>query len=368
MNIELAILTVLLAGASVSLLIGLLRIARRVSIGATSSLLLRRFWRGFPVPVGLVRRPAVLVSHLFLTWGLVVMSLRFVTLAGRVSAPGYALFADWESFHQLYVPLHEWTALGMLAAVGFLLLRRWVLKPRHLALNLSSEFFLFWPALVLVCDLVRESAHMALLVESGLADHSVISGALGHMFMESGFYKSEMVALSRFALWTSLLGVAAALASAPYGRNTHWFTGWLGLILRSRVDAQLVGAKRTARVSSKALVDALNCTECGQCDVICEGKLGLQAVRPSQVPLTLRRLVRADATGDLLEGWQGAIGDAVLARCIGCGDCDASCPLGIELTTAIAALLKSAGLPLPISSPDGDEGELVPALENPVNE
>ncbi len=367
MSTDLAALLILFIAAAGLLIAGLLRIARRVSAGTSSSLQPGRIFRAFPLPTGLMRRPAVLVSHLFFTWGLVVIALRLATVAGRVTSPGYSLFANWESFRRIFVPLHEWTALAMLAAIGFFLLRRWVFKPRHLKLGLSAEVILFWPALMLSFDLLHESAHVALLVESGMEDLSVVSGGFGHFFVESGFYTSELVSLSRLGLWGTLTAGAAALALAPFARNAHWFTGWLSVIYRSSSPVAKV-AGGPASVSRKALLDAYSCTECGQCDKVCEEQLGLEAVRPSRLPVTLRGLVKRDAKQCSPGRWSVAVGEEVLDRCSGCGECDDFCPLGIELTEAIAFLRASTGNPLPTFAHEGSAPETIPAVEKLADE
>lgn len=368
MNSELLALALLASGACLSLLLGLLRVVRRISSGAASSFSPGRFLRGFPFPLGLTRRPTVFVSHVVLTWGMVVVTLRTVTLIGRVSSPGYALFSEWDAFQRLWVPLHEWTVLSMLAAVGYLLLRRWVLKPRHLTLALSFEAVLFWLALLLTFDFLHESAHVALLLESGLEDHSVFSSAVGHLLMESGLYQSEMIALSRFSLWVALMGAAALPALAPWGHNTHWLTGWAGLMIRTPTGGESTAEGASTAPSRKAIIDAFNCTECGQCDQVCEGRLGLEAVRPSALPLALRSLMRSGDNGQLLRRWRVEVGDEVLARCDKCGDCDAACPLGIELTAAVAALNSTAGGPPIVTAGDSGVGGPTPALENSGNE
>jgi ferredoxin len=366
MSGDLGVLGLVWGVACLGLLGGLLRLSRQVA-GSGSTLKLGLFLRAFPVPTGLIRRPAVMAAHVVLTWGLVVIGVRLVTLVGRVTSPGYSLFAEWEAVNRAFVAVHEWTAMLMLAAVGFLLLRRWVFKPRHLVLGLSFEVVLFWPALVLFFDLLHESAHVALLVESGLEDHSVIAGAIGHAFVENGFYTTEIISLSRFALWGALAGSAAALALSPFGRNTHWFTGWLGVMQKS-IAPVAAGTAQLKALSTKARLDAVNCTECGQCDRICETRLGLEAVRPSLLPTTLRKIIRKAPKEATLDRWLSSVGDDVLARCIGCGDCDDYCPLGIELTEAIVSLRKVAGNPLPMIAGSDSATDTDPAAEKLADE
>lgn len=366
MSGEAFMLALLVATTLGALLTGILRLARRIALGSVSHLRPGRFFRVFPLPLGLARRPAVFLGHLVLTWGLLVVALRLVTLFGRVASPGFAIFAEEDAFRRFFVPLHEWTALLMLAAVGFFLLRRWVLKPRGLVRSLSFEVVLFWLALVLFADLLHESAHRALLAETAGEDFSVVSGAFGLFLLECGLYTSELIALSRGSLWGALTGAAAALALAPFGRNTHWLTGWLGVMKESpAVSSTAAGQLDT--VTSKALLDAFNCTECGLCDVACEDRLGLEAMQPSVLPTTLRRLVRAGSGNGLRGRWRTAVGDERLARCIDCGDCDDYCPLGIELTAAIAAIRGPADTPLSPSSSalaTGGEGLDVERLEH----
>ena len=115
-------------------------------------------------------------------------------------------------------------------------------------------------------------------------------------------------------------------------------------------------------------MDAFSCTECGQCDLVCEARLGLQAVRPSLLPTTLRKQLRKAPKEATHERWMSSVGESVLARCIGCGECNDYCPLGIELFEAIGSLREVAGNPLPTVVRDEKAGSSVPVVEKLIDE
>jgi hypothetical protein len=286
-------------------------------------------------------RPAVALAHGVVTLGLVLFAPRLATLVGRIFDPGYTWLNGIALWQNLYRPIWGWTQLALLAAVGFFLLRRWVLKPRHLDRSLAHEVSLFWLALVLTGDLLHEVAHSALLLQAEMVPPYPVSRGFGHLLLESGFYTSELVALSRFGLWTAVGGVVLGLATLPFGPNLHRLTGWLTI----RHGQSIMPPDG---VSRKHLLDAITCTQCGRCDAACERRHDARALRPSSVPRTLLELPATLTGSDLLAHWLTKVGAKEVARCDGCGDCDASCPLAISLLDGLVTLANASGLTCPI--------------------
>ncbi len=266
--------------------------------------------------------------------------MRAVTLFGRTADPEFTLLASSEGFRALFVPLREWAELAILAAVGYAVLRRWVLKPRHLVRTRSAELLHILPAHMAGGDLLHESSRLAVLPEDPDAVLSHVAAPLGQMLVGADYRHGELVSLANLGLWLAVAGCIGAIALVAFGRNQHILAGWLSLVTASRRPGRgLPGEPHpTTGVSRKALLDAANCTECGRCDSVCPTVEGEETFSPMSFLVALRERARRKPLPGSASDWARAVGVESLWACTTCGACEAVCPLGIEVVEPVVEL------------------------------
>jgi len=261
----------------------------------------------------------------------------------------------------LFAAFKDGVEVIVLAACGYALYRRLVVRPRRLERNHEALLVLGLIVAIMVTDFAFDGFRFALLsaVEPAIAherDFAFIGGALASAF--SGLAPGTLDAGYRLAYWGQMVVVLSFLVILPLGEHFHIVTALPALYFRRgrpanrvpTVDLEKamsgedesemrVGAATASDLTWKEGLDVFTCTECGRCKDACPtfltGKpLSLKWVNDSLKHhlLDQRAALRAPpGEGAALPPLvPGVISEEALWACTTCGYCEAACPIELE--------------------------------------
>lgn len=322
----------------------------------------------------ILRDPVAGPVHAFVFWGFLVLQLGAVEIIIQGLKPGFT-FGDVlpAPLYGLFVLSQEGTAGAVLLAVGFLLYRRIVIKPRRLqGDNVHSGDAIF------ILSLIAGLMVTLILVAAGdriVAPHhpmalqpvsTPVALALGWMG------PGAAQAMRDVAWWAHALLIFAFLNYLPYSKHLHVIVslpntflsntsgpGTVGVMkaMDLEQETEVFGASDVTHLSWKSLLDGYACTECGRCTSVCPANLTGKALSPRKIVIDTRQRLwevapaivgGADVFGQPMIGT--ASGDtAVLDRklldnyitedelwaCTSCRACVYECPVSIDQLSII---------------------------------
>jgi Fe-S oxidoreductase len=260
----------------------------------------------------------------------------------------------------LFAGFKDVIELAVLAACGYALYRRFVLKPRRLEKNREAVLILSLIIAIMITDFafdgfrfaLRSANDPAIAHERGFA---FIGGAIASAL--SGYSEPALVLGYQFFYWAQLLVVFAFLVILPTGEHFHIVTALPTLFFRRGRPANVVptidlekamaendetdmhiGARSARDLTWKEGLDAFTCTECGRCKDACPTFL-------TGKPLSLKWVFDSvkhhliEHREALLSGKRdavlpplvpGVISEETLWACTTCGYCEAACPIELE--------------------------------------
>src|SRR5437762_1923827 len=260
----------------------------------------------------------------------------------------------------LFATFKDAIELAVLAACGYALYRRFVLKPRRLERNREAVLILSLIIAIMITDFAFDAFRFALLSKSDAG----VAHERGFAFIGSALASSAS-ALSapaiaggyRFFYWTQLVVVFSFLVILPTGEHFHIVTALPALFFRRGRPANVVpsvdlekamaedseaemriGVRTVRDLTWKEGLDAFTCTECGRCKDACPtfltGKpLSLKWVNDSVKHHLLEQretLVKDKPHEALPPLVPNVIGEETLWACTTCGYCEAACPIELE--------------------------------------
>jgi Fe-S oxidoreductase len=262
----------------------------------------------------------------------------------------------------LFAATKELVEVAVLAAVGYALYRRLLLKPKRLEPNREGLLVLGLIALIMLTDLAFDGFRFAQLAASVPAiaherDYAPIGAWLAAAL--SDWPQARLAAGAHFFYWAQMLTVFGFLVLLPLGEHFHIVTALPALFLRRGGPANVVpgvdlaallddnadpaalrvGVRSAADLVWKDALDAFTCTECGRCKDACPtfltGKpLSMKWVNDSLKHHLLAQrgplLAGADAQAAMPALVGGVIGVDTLWACTTCGYCEAACPIELE--------------------------------------
>jgi Fe-S oxidoreductase len=249
-------------------------------------------------------RPVAGVAHALVFWG-------FVAFAGYTAAEflrglGIADVTATRWFHVYRLALTPF-AIAVLMGIGYLLVRRAVMRPVGLGARVSAES--------IVIGLFITALMVTFLLTWRLDETSVAG---------------------RINWWVHALVILVFLALIPASKHFHLVLSPVTVFLKSPelgsvpnldFEKEEVGLETIRDLGSKTVLDAFTCVECGRCQVNCPAWGAGKELNPKTLILQTQEA--------LLEGRREArLGDVytdkVLWQCTTCGACENQCPVGIE--------------------------------------
>lgn len=322
----------------------------------------------------ILRDPVAGPVHAFVFWGFLVLQLGALEIIIQGLKPGFTFGALLPGpLYGLFVLSQEGTAGAVMVAVGFLLYRRIVVKPRRLqGDNVHSG------DAILILSMIGGLMLTLVLVAAGdriIAPHHPI--ALQPVSTPVAFALSWMgpgaaQVMRDVAWWSHALLIFAFLNYLPYSKHLHVIVslpntflsntsgpGTVGVMkaMDLEQETEVFGASDVTHLSWKSLLDGYACTECGRCTSVCPANLTGKPLSPRKIVINTRERLwevapaivgGADVFGQPMIG--SASGDTAvldhklldnyitedeLWACTSCRACVYECPVSIDQLSII---------------------------------
>jgi len=249
-------------------------------------------------------RPVAGFAHALVFWG-------FIAFAGYTTAEflrGLGIVdVTHDRFFSLYRTVLTVFAIGVLAGIVLLLIRRVVARPAGLGAKVSGE-----------------SVVIAVFIITLMVTF-ILDGRL-----------DERTAAGQANLWIHLLVILAFMALIPASKHFHLVLSPVTVFLKSpelgnvpnlNFDKEEVGLETVKDLGSKIALDAFTCVECGRCQVNCPAWGAGKELNPKTLILQTEDALLAGKRETKL----GEIySEKVLWQCTTCGACENQCPVGVE--------------------------------------
>jgi Fe-S oxidoreductase/nitrate reductase gamma subunit len=297
------------------------------------------------------RDPYAGIFHIFLFSGFVVLAVRTVALVIEGLARRFEVLPGnlGHSYNALKDIFEALVFLGVAMAVY----RRIFARPKRLDLSFDAWLILFLIDLLIVADLLADSARIALDPSRG-GWWSPVTGSIAQLLVSSP--AAALVSLFTACWWIHLIDIFFFGNYLPYSKHFHILVSVPNIFLQklepmgrlASVDlenSESFGASRLEQFTWKQLLDGYTCTECGRCREVCPTALTGKPLDPKVFIGTFRDAFYADtprllarATGrngngapeepshPLIGGW---ISEDTLWACTTCGFCTTACPVFI---------------------------------------
>lgn len=249
-------------------------------------------------------RPLAGLAHALVFWGFVAFGgytvTEFLRGLGIVDLTGTGWF---QAYRMVLTPF----AVGVLAGIVYLLIRRAVIRPAGLGDKVSVE-----------------SIAIGLFIVT-----LMVTFLLGSRLDESS-------PAGRANWWVHMLVILAFLALIPASKHFHLVLSPITVFLKSPelgsvpnldFEKEQVGLEVVKDLGSKTVLDAFTCVECGRCQVNCPAWGAGKELNPKTLILQTQHAL----LGGLRDTKLGEIyTEKVLWQCTTCGACENQCPVGIE--------------------------------------
>jgi len=272
-----------------------------------------------------------------------------------------------------YAWFKDFIEIMVMLAVGYGLIRRFIIKPRRLEPNKEAVIILCLIMGIMVTDFMYDGFKFALkAAESGDLLSQAVPGLVHERsFAFVGSFLAELVSgLSagnlffgyHFFYWLQLLMVFSFLVYLPMGEHFHILTVFPTLFFSNgaplntvpKVDLEAlmeamededadedaepeVGIQNASQLLWKDGLDVFTCTECGRCKDSCptfltDKPLSLKWMNDSLKHhlMDVRVPLMEGKTEDLPDLIGEVIKEDTLWACTTCGFCESACPLELE--------------------------------------
>ena len=306
------------------------------------------------------------LMHSLIFYSFVVFFIATSLVGIDYSTPWHIMRGD---FYLGFEAVVNTFALLFLIGLGLAAFRRYVLRPDRLNFRRSDAFLLGGLAFMALSGLSLEVMRLH-AQNPPWAYWSWLGSRIAHLI---GPPATKPPAIYPFVWWTHQLTMAALMATLPYTKFLHIFTGPANILL-SRLSPPgaipkienieqaegPLGAGSVERLTWKQLLDGDACTECGRCQAVCPAYAAGQPLSPKRVildvrdrmgeypgalwrwqkPLVdrlppLRRLALGSGQPSDRELAGEVIADETLWSCTTCRACEHECPVFIEQAACI---------------------------------
>ncbi len=344
--------------------------------------------------------PAVGLAHFGIFWGFIVLFIGtviltidydVVRLAGKVFlGHDVRFFHGW--FYLIYSVVLDTFALAAVFGLGYLIARRWLIKPFRLnyrrALDpeggysrrqfvLGDWLFAGGLAAILVTGLLVEGARIRAANFPAFELWSPAGWVIGRAVELVGISAPAALTVHTVLWWLHALLALAFVAYLPYAKSMHMLADGVNLLAHDRdgtralpapvPDTGHAGYTAIEDFTWKELLDFDSCTKCGRCHEVCPARTGGAPLSPRDLILDLRQWVDVQSGGlavldreerPTMPGADARIaGDVIKAQtlwsCTTCMACVETCPVGIEHVSTIVQLRRSLV----------EEGDMDPTLQ-----
>jgi Fe-S oxidoreductase len=247
--------------------------------------------------------------HAFVFWGFVVLGLGSLEILIQGVAPDFS-YGDFlpGPLYALYWLSQEAFALLVLAAVGALLYRRLVVKPRRLQgdnVHSGDAIFILCTIASIMLTIFLAGGFEAVAQPGSVGLFRPVGYALGSAFGGLGMSPETAHAGFLAAFWAHALLVLAFLNYLPYSKHLHVLVSLPNVFLSNTSgpgqkgvmrfmdleaeDAEHFGAADVTDLTWKNLLDGYSCTECGRCTAACPANLTGKVLSPRKIIVNTRQ-------------------------------------------------------------------------------
>jgi ferredoxin len=366
----------------------LLLIRRNILIGKAGFVndqKVRRWKNVFLLALGqkkMFKKPIVAILHLILYVGFIIINIELLEIMADGILGTHRIFESYfekfelASLYNFIINSFEiLAALVLLACIVFLVRRNMLKLKRFMSNDLAG-----WPRSDANYILIAEIILMGLFLVMNAADtetHFIISSNLQPLF--SGINSDTLFIIEHTAWWLHIIGIYIFMNYLPYSKHLHIIlafpnTYYAPLIPKGmmqnmpEVQNEVLyamqpelaptgaaapasfGAKDVMDLSSKNLMDAYSCTECGRCTAACPANITGKLLSPRKIMMATRD--RLEAVGKNIDQHKSFIPDnktllhdyitvEELRACTTCNACVEECPISISPLDIIMELRRS---------------------------
>jgi Fe-S oxidoreductase/nitrate reductase gamma subunit len=297
------------------------------------------------------------LAHAALFFGFIVLFIG--TLIVMIDADlGIAIISKPTAFYYFFTVTLNIFGVAALAGIIYALVRRYIYRSPYLENLKDDGLTLALIFLILFTGHFLQALRLA-AIKPPWAAYSFASYLLALPLW--GVQESTLRTVHAITWWTHFLLVMVFIASLPYIKLWHIFTGAVNLFFRSRKprgriekldleneQAESFGLSRVEDFAFKQLMETDACIRCGRCQQNCPAYLTEKPLNPKKIILGVKehmedvyRLKSRCSAGEKKEGGQEAgdgrrqlVGEVIsheaLWACTTCLACERNCPMGIE--------------------------------------
>jgi ferredoxin len=328
------------------------------------------------------KKPIVAILHIILYVGFIIINIELLEIMADGLLGTHRIFEsyfekmDAISIYNFVINSFEILAALVFVACIIFLARRNVLKLKRFMSNDLAG----WPRSDANYILIAEIILMGLFLTMNAADtetHFIISSSLQPLL--SGINTDILFIIEHTAWWLHIIGIYIFMNYLPYSKHLH-----IILVFPNTYYAPLTpkgmmhnmpevqnevlyamqpelaptgaaapasfGAKDVMDLSSKNLMDAYSCTECGRCTAACPANITGKLLSPRKIMMATRdRLEEVGKNMDLHKNFvpdhKSLLHDYItveeLRACTTCNACVEECPISISPLDIIMELRRS---------------------------
>jgi ferredoxin len=366
----------------------LLRIRRNILIGKAGFVndqKVRRWKNVFLLALGqkkMFKKPVVAILHIILYVGFIIINIELLEIMADGIFGTHRVFESYfekfelASLYNFIINSFEILAALVFVACIIFLVRRNILKLKRFMSNDLAG----WPRSDANYILVAEIILMGLFLTMNAADtetHFIISSSLQPLL--SGINTDTLYIIEHSAWWLHIIGIYIFMNYLPYSKHLHIILAFPNTyyapltpkgMMHNMPEVQnevlyamqpelapigaaapvSFGAKDVMDLSSKNLMDAYSCTECGRCTAACPANITGKLLSPRRIMMATRdRLEEVGKNMDLHKNFvpdnKSLLHDYItveeLRACTTCNACVEECPVSISPLDIIMELRRS---------------------------
>lgn len=345
----------------------------------------RRWKNVFLLALGqkkMFKKPVVAILHLILYIGFIIINIELLEIMADGILGTHRIFETYfdkigaGSFYYFIINSFEILAAFVLMACIVFLVRRNILKLKRFMSNDLAG----WPRSDANYILIAEIILMCLFLVMNAADtqaNFIISSSLQPLL--SDINSNTLLKIEHTAWWLHIIGIYIFMNYLPYSKHLHIILAFPNTyyapltpkgMMHNMPEVQnevlyamqpelapsgaaapaSFGAKDVMDLSSKNLMDAYSCTECGRCTAACPANITGKLLSPRKIMMATRD--RLEEVGKNINKHKNFIPDnktllhdyisvEELRACTTCNACVEECPVSISPLDIIMELRRS---------------------------
>lgn len=289
---------------------------------------------------------------MLLFWCFGLFLIGYIIFIGLGEGFGLSPMLAGSAFDRTYSSILDIAGVLVTGAVVWAAVRRYIIKPKRLKVNLEASVVLILIFALMVLHFCVEGFGFAAYRIS--TSWPPIGAALANLLIRTDIAESTLTAVYQSVWWLHYAIILGFLVYIPRSKHLHILAAPLNVLFKAipgkwtlksveleKVDT--LGVSRIQEFTRKQLLDLYACTECGRCHDNCPAQLS-SPLSPREVILNLKKhlvetgpkllTVKGEADEAFVNPGKALAGGVVTAdeiwACTACGACQEVCPVSIE--------------------------------------